>query len=71
MITPLTYLSVHTAEGRGRLWTVIHREMPLCADGPRDRALTVAAEFAGRVKLPLWDGDKGNWDGYILADPWH
>ena len=61
-----TYVSVRTSTvTKRRVWCVIHRSTPLCAD--RESALEavqVYEEFVGKkeTNIPLWDGDRGGWD---------
>jgi hypothetical protein len=62
----LTYISVRASTvTKRRVWRVIHRGIPLCAD--RDSALEalhVYEEFVHKKEnhVPLWDGDRGGWD---------
>lgn len=60
-----TYISTSTCQGR-KAWRVIHHCQPLCADRPTVLdALRVYREFMGPeipAEIPLWDGDRGEWD---------
>lgn len=63
------YLSVRTNSQGVRVWTVICRNMPLCADTDLNTALSVAKDMFGPVTLCVWDGDKGEFTSEMLADP--
>lgn len=53
---PTTYLSTS-----GGQWRLIHRGMPLCADGPRERAEATAQHYRLTPDARIWNGDRGEW----------
>lgn len=63
---PATYVSVSMSTvTRHRMWRVIHRGMPVCADkASMGEALAVYEEFTSTREntIPLWDGDRAEWD---------
>jgi hypothetical protein len=57
---PTTYLSVRTNTQGKRVWTVMHRELPLAANNESlADILAVARHHFGKTVLPVWDGDSG------------
>jgi hypothetical protein len=64
------YLSVRTNAHGKRVWTVLCRNQPLCADTENLRdVLTIARQTFGRSTLAVWDGDKGEFTSEMVADP--
>lgn len=64
------YLSVRTNSQGKRVWTVLCRNQPLCADTESLRdVLAVAQGTFGRRTLAVWDGDKGEFTSEMVADP--
>jgi hypothetical protein len=65
------YLSVYTDSAGDRVWAAMFQGLPLCPDGPEERARAVYDRLRlGRVttreypkRLPetpaVWDGDRG------------
>lgn len=49
-----TYLSASAGK-----WRLIYQGMPLCADGSRERAESVAAHYKLALPAEYWDGDAG------------
>jgi hypothetical protein len=53
------FLSVRTNANGIRVWTVLCRNTPLCADDAcLANVLAVARQHFGAVTLSVWDGDR-------------
>lgn len=61
------FLSVSTVNER-RQWCVIAHNSPVCADGDRETALAVALRTFGKVRIPCWDGDRGEFVDDVELD---
>ena len=66
---PTSYLSVRTNQQHQRVWTVIHRSLPLCADNTNlQEVLSLAQLQVGKLSLQVWDGDVGQFTSEMVAD---